>query len=83
MLLCSPSEFFKNKSRLHFYKVQEYSNHAEIKRDIGWRELEEIDKHVSAVKWLPLEGLIKILYGDFNHPDKDEAIDFFRERKLA
>ena len=70
MLLWSPSEFFKNKSRLYFYKVQEYSKHAEIKQDIGWRELEEIEKHVLAVKWIILEELIKIFYNDFNHTDK-------------
>jgi hypothetical protein len=79
----SPSESFKNKSRLYFYKVQGYSKHAEIKQDMGWRELEEIEKHVLAVKWIPLEELIKIFYNDFNHTDKEEAMSFFRERNLA
>jgi hypothetical protein len=83
VLLCSPSEFFNNKSRMYFYKIQEYSNHAEIKQDIGWREIEEIEKYVLAVKWIPLEESIKILYKDFNHSDKEEAKDFFRERNLA
>jgi hypothetical protein len=35
-----------------------------------------------AVKWIALEELINLLYKNFNHPDKEEAIKFFEERKL-
>jgi hypothetical protein len=37
------------------------------------------------VKWIPLEKLIKILHKDFYHneEEKEEAMSFFRERKLA
>ncbi len=83
LLLCSPSVFFVNKSRFYSYKITEYSDYGEIQKDIGWREQHEIEKYVSSVAWVPLESLIKTMYQDFNHPDKDEAMDFFRERKLA
>jgi len=82
VLLASPSEFFQNKSRFYYYKIQDYSNFSEIKKDIVWRKQEEIEKYVMAVKWIPLEELIKTLYRDFNHDDKEEAMAFFKERNL-
>lgn len=83
LLLCTPSIFFVTKSRLYSYKITEYSDYEEIKRDIGWREQHEIEKFVLAVAWIPLESLIEIMHQGFAHPDKNEAIEFFRERKLA
>jgi hypothetical protein len=83
VLLCSPSLFFVNKSRFYSYKITEYSDYEEIKKDIEWRKSEEIDKQVLAVGWIPLESLIEVLYQDFDHPDKEEALNFFKERNLA
>jgi hypothetical protein len=82
-LLSTPSEFFKNKSRLYYYKIKDYINPTEIQKDIVWRKQEDIEKNLLAVKWIPLEELIKVLYKDFVHADKEEAMEFFRERKLA
>ena len=83
VLLCSPSEFFAKKSRLYYYKIKEYSDVKEIKKDIEWRKQDEIQKYIEAVAWIPLEKIIEIVYKDFNHPDREEAIDFFRERRLV
>jgi len=83
LLLFSPSLFFVNKSRFYSYKITEYSNYEEIQKDIGWREQHEIEKYVLAVAWVPLESLVKIMYQDFNHPDVEEAMSFFRERNLT
>jgi hypothetical protein len=83
LLLCSPSMFFVKKSRFYSYKITEYSNYEEMQRDICWRKQHEIEKYVSAVTWVPLESLIKIIYQDFNHPDVEEALEFFKERNLA
>ncbi len=82
ILLSSPSTFYESRSRFYFYKVQEYSDPLIIQRDIGWRTISEIKDNLLAVKWIPLEELISLLYKDFNHPDKKEAIGFFRERNL-
>jgi len=38
VLLSTPSEFFKNKSRLYYYKIQDYINPTEIQKDIVWRK---------------------------------------------
>jgi hypothetical protein len=83
LLLCSPSIFFVNKSRFYSYKITEYTDYQEVKKDINWREQNEIEKHVSAVAWIPLESLVQIMYQGFNHPDVEEALEFFRERNLA
>jgi hypothetical protein len=82
ILLSTPSEFYDNKSRLYRYKIEEYANLLEIQRDIGWRNLPEIEKHLIGVKYTPLEHIISVLYTDFTHPDKEEALDFFKERNL-
>jgi hypothetical protein len=82
-LVCSPSESFLSKSRLYFYKIQDYSNFEEVKKDIKWREQKEIVKYVSAVAWVPLEKVISIIYKDFNHPDMKAAMGFFKERNLV
>jgi len=39
---------------IYYYKTQEYSDFYKIKEDIGWRELDEIEKWVSAIAWIPL-----------------------------
>lgn len=83
ILLCSPSEFNKKKSRLFYYKIQEYSDFNKIKQDIEWRKLEEIEQHLLKVAWLPIEELIKIIYRNFKSPEMNDAINFFKERRLA
>jgi hypothetical protein len=83
VLLSSPSKFYESRSRLYYYKVQEYSDPLLIQKDIAWRTVSEIRDNVLAVKWFALEELISLLYKDFTHSDKEEAMKFFRERKLA
>jgi hypothetical protein len=39
--------------------------------------------NVLAVRWIALEDLITLLYSAFVHPDKEEALEFFKERNLA
>jgi len=82
VLLCSPSEFYHEKSRLYYYKTREYSDYSKIQKDIVWRSLEEIKEHVLAVAWVPLEKIIEIAYEDFDFPANMEAKRFFAERNL-
>ncbi len=82
VLLSTPSTLYERRSRLYYYKVHEYSDPSMIQKDIAWRTAKEIEENVLAVKWIALEDLISLLYKDFNHPDKEQAIEFFRERKL-
>ena len=82
VLLCSPSFLYLEKSRLYYYKIQEYSDFSKIKEDIVWRELEGIRKHLLAVAWVPLETIIEIVYQDFDSPMNKEAKRFFAERNL-
>ena len=82
VLLSSPSLLFERRSRLYFYKVHEYSDPSLIQKDIGWRSVKEIEENLLAVRWVALEELIKLLYTDLNHPDKEDALKFFEERKL-
>ena len=83
VLLCSPSEFCRKKSRFYYYKLQEYTDFSKIKDDIGWRELEDIQKHLLSVAWVPLEKVIEVIYRNLGFPQLDEARAFFRERRLA
>ena len=83
VLLSTPSRLYEGRSRLYYYKVQEYSDPLMIKRDIAWRHVSEIRDNVLAVKWIALEELVNVLYEDFRHLDKEAALDFFRERNLA
>lgn len=83
VLLCSPSEFYKKKSRFYYYKLQEYTDFNKIKDDIGWRELAEIKKHLLSVAWVPLEKAIEAIYRNLDFPQSDEARAFFKERRLA
>jgi hypothetical protein len=82
VLLSSPSKFYESKSRLYYYKIQDYSSPSIIQKDVAWRSIGEIQDNLLAVKWIALEDLINLLYKDFKHPEKVEAIEFFRERKL-
>ena len=83
VLLSTPSPLYESRSRLYYYKVQEYSDPLMIQKDIAWRTVSEIRDNVLAVKWIALEELISLLYKDFTHSDKEEAMKFFRERNLA
>ena len=83
VVLASPSVFYESKNRLYCYKVQEYTNPLLIQKDIGWRTLSEIKDNVLAVRWVALERLINVLYKDFVHKDREDALVFFRERNLA
>ena len=82
VILSSPTTIYASRSRLYYYKIQGYSNPLMIQKDIAWRPVKEIEENVLAVKWIALEELISLLYKDFSHPDKEEAIEFFKERKL-
>jgi hypothetical protein len=83
VLLSTPSKLYESRSRLYYYKVQEYSDPLMIRRDIAWRTVSEIRDNVLAVKWIALEELISLIFKDFTHSDKEEAMKFFRERNLA
>ena len=83
VFLSTPSGFFETKSRLYVYKIKDYSALGEIQEDISWRTQKQIKEHLLAVKWIPLEDVIKTMYKDFPHRDKNEALTFFAERKLA
>ena len=82
VILVTPRKFFEKKSRLYYYKIQEYTDPDKIREDIDWRKVSQIRENVLAVKWISLEDLIEALYKDFAHEDKEEAIAFFKERKL-
>jgi len=83
VLLSTPSRLYESRSRLYYYKVQEYSDPLIIRNDIAWRTVTQIRDNVLAVKWVALEQLINVFYEDFRHPDKAEALEFFKERHLA
>jgi hypothetical protein len=83
VLLCSPSEFYRKKSRFYYYKLQEYADLSKVKEDIVWRELGEIQKHLKAVAWVPLERVIEIAYKDLDSHNAKEAKSFFAERNLG
>ena len=83
VLLCSPSEFYHKKSRLYYYKIQEYSDFSKVKEDVVWRKLDEIEEHLLAVALVPLEKVIEIMYSNFSIWELDEVERFFIERNLA
>lgn len=82
VILSTPRRFFKKKSRLYYYKIKEYTDPENIRADIEWRSISKIRDNLLAVRWIALEDLIHVLYEDFNHEDKKEALDFFKERNL-
>jgi hypothetical protein len=81
VILSTPRRFFEKKSRL-YYKIKEYTSPEKIKEDIEWRSLSTIRDNVLAIRWIALEDLIDVLYRDFEHEDKEEALEFFKERNL-
>ena len=83
VILSSPRRFFDSKSRLYYYKIKDYTDPAKMAEDIEWRKVSSIKDNVLAVTWIALEDLIEVLYQDFNHEDKKEALEFFKERNLA
>ncbi len=82
VILSSPRRFFDSKSRLYYYKIKDYTDPAKITKDIEWRNDSTIRDNVLAVTWIALEDLIDVLYKDFEHEDKKEALEFFKERNL-
>ena len=50
--------------------------------DIEWRSLSTIRDNILVVRWIALEDLIEVLYRDFEHKDKEDALEFFKERNL-
>ena len=82
VILSAPRRFFEKKSRLYYYKIAEYTHPEKIKEDINWRSLSTIRDNVLAVRWVALEDLIEALYKDFEHEDKKEALEFFKDRNL-
>ncbi|MGA2681868.1 MAG: hypothetical protein ABSF44_08725 [Candidatus Bathyarchaeia archaeon] len=83
VILSTPRRFFEKKSRLYYYKIAEYAHPEKIKEDIEWRSLSTIKDNVLAVRWIALGDLIDVLYKDFEHKDKEEALEFFKERNLS
>jgi hypothetical protein len=82
VILSTPRRFFEKKSRLYYYKIMEYTDPVKIKDDIEWRSLSKIRNNLLSVSWIALEDLIQVLYEDFRHEDKKEALEFFKERNL-
>lgn len=83
VILSTPSRFFDSKSRFYYYKIKDYIDPVKIKEDIEWRKVSTIRDNVLAVTWIALEDLIDVLYKDFEHEDKKEALEFFKERNLV
>ena len=82
VILATPRKLYESKSRFYYYKIAEYTHPEKIKEDIEWRSLSTIRDNVLAVRWIALEDLIDVLYRDFEHKDKKEALEFFKERNL-
>jgi hypothetical protein len=83
VFLSTPHTLYSLKSRLYYYKIQEYSNPSMIQKDVAWRLLKDIEDTLLAVKLIALEELNNLLYKDFNHPDKGDAIEFFKEKNSS
>jgi hypothetical protein len=86
VLLCTPSNLFQRRSRLYYYKIQEYSTPSKIQKDIPWRTTEEINATLEKATWASLETIIKAVYhnvkGYLNTEEFAEAERFCRERML-
>ena len=83
VVLAAPSEFYANGGRFYYYKVKDYSDPVLIQKDIPWRHVSQIRDSLLAVKLIDLKDLISLLYKDFVHPDREQAMVFFKERNLA
>jgi len=86
VLCCTPSQLFERRSRLYYYKIQDYSDPSNIQKDISSRKIDEITKTIEKVAWLPLEKIIGTVYenakGYLDSEDFREAERFFSERML-
>jgi hypothetical protein len=82
VILSTPKDLFESRSRLYYYKIKEYEDPKSIHHDLPWRNIDEIRDNLLRVTWIPLEDLIDELYKDFEHEDKKEALEFFKERNL-
>jgi hypothetical protein len=86
ILLCTPSELFQRRSRLYYYKMQEYSEPGNIQKDIPWRKIEEINGVLEKATWISLEKTIGIVYHNVKRflgsKEFIEAERFFKERML-
>jgi len=59
------------------------SNVNRVEEDVVWRKPGDIDGHLLAVAWVPLERVIEIVNQDFDSPVNKEAKKFFAERTLG
>lgn len=86
VLLCTPSLLFQRRSRLYYYKMQEYSETFNIQKDIPWRNIEKINETLEKATWSSLEKIIGTVYQNVKrYLDSKEFIEaegFFRERML-
>lgn len=86
VLLCTPSELFQSRSRLYYYKIQEYTEPSNIQKDIPWRKIDEINKTLEKVTWISLEKIIETVYQNtkryLDSKEFMEAECFFKERML-
>ncbi len=83
IILSTPRSLFDKKNRLYYYKIQEYENLSSVAQDIEWRNPSDVTKNLLGVRWVALEDLIQVIYKDFTHYDRDEALEFFKERCLS
>lgn len=82
VILSTQRKLFEKKNRLYYYKINAYTNPKKIAEDIEWRNPSQITKNLLAIKWVALEELIEVLYKDFEHEDREDALLFFKERDL-
>ena len=84
VLLCTPKAYMERKSRLYYYKIQEYSNPVNIKKDIQWRPAEDFKDMV--VKWVSLEEVIETVYSHAENyitsEEMQQLSSFFSDRML-
>jgi len=87
VLCCTPSELFQRRSRLYYYKMQEYSELYNIQNDIPWRTIDEINENLKKAAWVSLEKIIRTVYESAKrHLDFKEFMEaefFFKERMLC
>lgn len=53
-----------------------------LAEDSERRSISTIRDNVLPVRWIALEDLINVLYKNFEHKDKKETLEFFKERNL-
>lgn len=86
VLLSTPTELFQRRSRLYYYKIQEYADVSNIKKDLPWRNINEINETLLRVSWVSLEKIIETVYQKskkyLDPKERMEAERFFKERML-